>query len=233
MDVYPALQNETLDAAITSLDYIIRLREDDVSEYEALKNNRSKVFSARGVGGTPNAIEIPSVLPPDFLLADGTIIFFNPIAINTGPVFLDAVNSGSYEIVKPTPAGFVSLEPFDYAPSLPAIVVWSELLQKWQSLSSFYYGLTVLASAGFALGFGDLFNRFVATTALTINASAFPGTAFPSYYSFEVNAFGGNVTFTPFATNTVQGGAPGASYVLTMGTSGKFYKDINGNWWVN
>jgi hypothetical protein len=71
---------------------------------------------------------------------------------------------------------------------------------------------------------------FVATSALTLTLALTTGLT--TKFVFCVNAFGGNVTLTPAATDKINGGSVAASITIPQGDSAMVTMDGNGNWYT-
>jgi hypothetical protein len=70
---------------------------------------------------------------------------------------------------------------------------------------------------------------YVSTAALTINIPL--TSTLTKQFVFAVYAEGGVVTVTPQASDAINGGTAGTSFIVNQGASVLFATDANGNWW--
>lgn len=189
------------------------------------------VFLAGSVGGTANAITIPTTVPSNFTLVDGYVLFFKPPGVNTGSVTLNVNGLGAKTCKKVSPAGYANLTAGDLASNQFIIAVYHLASDVFQIVTSLYLGTPTVIGAGFTIAFTNLWYRYVATTNLTLVLPAIA--TMPFYFWFEVQAKGGDVTITPNGTEVIQGGAGGANYIIRQGTSGVVYIGDDGKWYVN
>jgi hypothetical protein len=72
--------------------------------------------------------------------------------------------------------------------------------------------------------------NLVATAALTLTVNQ--GTTLGQTFTLRVDAVGGNVTVTPYASDKINGGTAGAALVVPKGYVGEIVTDANGNLYV-
>ena len=192
----------------------------------------SVIFLAGSVGGTANAITIPTTVPSSFTLTDGYLVQWKVDSINTGAATLNVNSTGAKAIKKLTPAGYVDLTAGDLLPDLFVIVAYDADLDIYKSTTNVYLGgAPVVTNSGFTVDVGDTFVPYVMTSSATITL---PSTlTLPNFFWIDIYARGGDITITPNASDAIQGGSDGANYTLKQGTSGRFYIGSDTNWYIN
>lgn len=187
------------------------------------------LFSAASVGGSANAITIPTTVPANFSLANA-VVFFIIDDTNTGPATLNVAGTGNIAIKKQSVTGLVDLDPGDFVSGLTTTVVYDGTY--WISITTIYEGTPQRVSTNQALDFTALFNLYVATAPLNLTISRSSTTLAP-YWWIEGNALGGAITIIPDANDSISVNgvtlSPGAHYIVPQGGTFKLSTDANGN----
>lgn len=189
------------------------------------------IFLANSVGGTANALTVPTVTPSTFQLVDRYAIYFRPASFNTGAVTINVAGTGAVPFKKISPSGYSDMDAGDFAPGAFVFGIYDATNNVFQSVTTIYEPKPIVTATGFTVDFSALFNRYVMTAVSTITLPLLA--TLPGYFYFEVQAKGGAVTITPNAANSVQGGANGVSYVIPQGTYGVVYIGNDGKWYIN
>lgn len=191
----------------------------------------SLLYTAQTVGGTANAIELSDLKPFNFQLEDGALIFSLPPTPNTGPVTVDVAGTGPIAVKKILPTGYADMDPFDIG-GIPSIIYYSAANGFYISFFTFYEGFGIERSTNTTAGFGNYKYREVATAAMEYTLPL--STSLTDYYFFHYHAAGGDITFTPDdASDSINDGAAGASFVAPQGSTGMVFSIPGSNqWWV-
>lgn len=197
---------------------------DDVTN-----NSVSPVYTGGTVTGSATALVVSATTPDNFDLITGAVIFITPTQINTGSSTINVAGSGAITIKKGSPSGLVNLDAGDLAPTIPLVLYYNGT--NWVAINIIYAGKTTAHASNFTLAFTDLFVPVVATADITITLTQ---TLFlPPYFYADINAYGGNVTLTPNAADSINGGTVGASITISKGLTARLYTDGAGNWYTN
>lgn len=184
---------------------------------------------------TPDNITVDSAsLPEGFELVDGMVLYLFPTQPNPGlSPFTITIGLQEVEVKKITPdLGYQDLDAFIVGPTSPLIVTYKAADDIFVNLTSIYHGRALEQASNLTINGTEFFNRYVFTTAATIDATGFDAAALQSYYWIRYVAAGGDVTFEPHDDNKVNGGADGAAFVIPQGSAGYIFKLPNGDWWV-
>lgn len=92
-------------------------------------------------------------------------------------------------------------------------------------------GTVVNQATNFTLSSTNNGNNIIATSAITISLPL--TTTFSNSFSVQLNAQGGAIILSPFASDKIQQGSVGATYTIPQGSSGELWTDANGNWGIN
>lgn len=187
-------------------------------------------YSAGAVGGTADALTIATTFPSDFTLQAGINISFFPTLANTGPATINIAGTGAYPAKKLGGAGLVDLDAVNFTPGIPMIALFDGT--QYIVVNLITTGTTRPVGTNQAINMASLFDRFVATAAITLTLAR-TSTSFANFFYIEIYAQDGAVTLTPDANDTIQNGTMGSSYVIPQGASCKLYTDIVGNWYLN
>lgn len=188
-------------------------------------------FLGSSLSGTDNAIVIGATVPNTFTLIDKYIVAFRPANINTGPVTVNVVGTGAIPVKKVSLSGYLDLDVGDFEPGLHEILIYDANSNVFQSLTTVYEGIGITTASGFTVGLSDLFKSYLMSAAATVTLPAIA--TVPSYFYFNLQAKGGDVTITPNVSDSLQGGTAGTSYVMKQGTSGIVYVSNDGKWYIN
>jgi hypothetical protein len=92
-------------------------------------------------------------------------------------------------------------------------------------------GQVVYEGSNITLSTTNNVNNIISTAAINI---ALPiTTGFTNSFQVELNAQGGAITLIPNATDKINGGTAGASFVISKGSSAVLWTDAAGNWGTN
>ncbi len=191
------------------------------------------VYLCGTVTGTANALIVSQTFPSNFTLNNGTLISITPANVNTGACTLNVAGTGNIAIVKLSPSGYIPLQAGDLVPS-------TFLVQYIVGIGWFLFTVPFILGAipistNTAVGINQTFSLYVCTAALTLTLAQ--STTLPIFFYVEVNAFGGNVTLTPYASDSINVNgitlAAGTSYIIMKGGTARIYTDQNGNLYIN
>lgn len=183
-------------------------------------------FTGVAVTGTPNALVVAQTTPANFTLYRGVFVTVFPTATNTGAITLNVAGSGVIAVKKLAPSGLVDFTAGDTASGVPLVVLYDGTY--WVSALATYEGATTPVGTNQSIGFTDLFKRYVTTAACTFTISR-TSTTLATIWYIDIDARGGDVTLTPDANDSINGGAAGASFVINKGQTCRLYTDANGN----
>lgn len=184
------------------------------------------VFTAGTVGGTANAVTVPSTLPSDFTLSPGTLLTFSATNFNTGSTTLQTPDGNVKTIQKVGSSGLINLQADDLTPGIPTILQYNGSV--WIALNLVFYGTPIQQGGSFTLDFTGFQVPYIATASITVTLE--PTSDYGIIFTTEFLALGGSVTLAPSGAETINGA--NANYTIPQGSSGKLQTDGAGNWWV-
>lgn len=189
-------------------------------------------FIGGTVGGTANAITVASTLPTDFSLNPGILITVPISSINTGAATMNVEGTGVIPIKKVTPGGLVPLVGGEL---IPTSLIFQYDGTEWIVLGIPFLPYLQKVSTTQSISLANYAQNYVATGACTFNITQTTN-LFPYWY-ININAFGGNVTISPNASDVinVNGKAlsSGASYHIPQGASFQLNTDASGNLYID
>ena len=192
----------------------------------------SLFYMGTSVGGTANAVTVPTTYPGGFTMTTGTCIWWQPALTNTGSVTLNVYGKGPVTMGKPSVAGFVALSGGELVLGAPPVetcyngAYWT--LMNPQATVEAPLPYTAVVSATTTTISSSACPNFkceiTGTTAITgFGSSATVGQVF-------YLVFGGSLTLTYNATSMI---LPGAANITTAAndTAQATYLG-SGNWQV-
>ena len=192
----------------------------------------SAIYSGLSVGGSANAITISSTSPAPFVLRDGELITFSPVALNTSsPVTVNIVGTGALPLVKITLGGVQQVAIGDVFPGNPIIAQYNMAagLLLWLNFIPPPYETTVSTNQTPGLVNNNWSYVATANVSFTIPQT----TSLVSIWNIDLFALGGTITIAPNAADKINAGTVGASYVIAKGSFGRLTTDANGTLFFN